>query len=200
MSRGEYSMCQQNLIRNQNDVYFSFCNELYHMILKAYIDKYLLEAIDLYAQEPEKENIQFSKSNWLVLEHICELVKGDFALLVWKIYLDSNEKANTITQLGKYLQKIGKGKTISTKISKQYNACLEDLKLVRRKFIAHNDKEKSGKKVDIKQLTFVLDEIKNMYNGLCDTSIDDRVQQITESDITAVGHNCILGLFTMIQG
>ena len=45
---------------NRNDEYFVRCDNLYYLILKAYTDKFLLEAIELCNKNIEKSCVIFT--------------------------------------------------------------------------------------------------------------------------------------------
>lgn len=167
-----------------DDVYFERCNELYHLILKAYIDKNLIKTIEVKRSKMEK--------NFYVVGHVCELLKADLALTIWKIYLDNDKKANTIKNLNSYICTTYSKTKASTKLPKHYNESLKNLCEARSQFIAHNDISKCDTKITMNELYKILDEIRKIYNALCNESIDDRVIPILDCDIYALELKTIL--------
>ena len=126
------------------------------------------------------------EKNFYVVGHICELLKADLALTIWKIYLDNDKKANTIKNLNNYICTAYSKTKVPTKLPKHYNESLENLCEARSQFIAHNDVSKCDTKVSMNELYNILDEIRKIYNSLCDKSIDNRVVHILDSDTYAL--------------
>ena len=184
---------------NRNDDYFVRCDNLYYLILKAYTDKFLLEAIELCNKNIEKNNECFGKRSFNVLVHITELIKSDLALSVWKICEDNSPKANTLKRLNNFMRNAQMKKKASPKLSQKYKSIRSDLEKIRNMSIAHEDVCQSKICINIADLNDMLNEIKDKYNAFCDTAIDDRVQQITTSKINAIEFNSTLGLLSIIQ-
>lgn len=184
----------------RNDEYFERCNGLYYMILRAYADKALISTIENSTKSKDNETICLGKSSYNVLGHICELLKCDLALTIWKIYIDGNAKANTIKHLNSFVRKLGIGTKKSTNLSNEHEAVCNDITSMRHTFLGHNDLNKCDKKIDVKTMYDILNAIKEMYNALCDIEIDDRVTRVEEKDIGGINLNAFLGLFPMIQG
>lgn len=184
----------------RNDGYFERCNGLYCMILRAYVDKALLVTMENSTKSENGGSMQLEKRSYHVLGHICELLKYDLALTIWKIYIDNNAKANTIKHLNGFVHKLGVENKKSTNLSKEHEAVCNDITSMRHAFLGHNDLKKCNKKIDVKTMYDILDEIKEMYNALCDSAIDDRVARVEEKDMSGINLNAFLGLFPMIQG
>lgn len=184
---------------NRNDEYFERCDNLYYLILKAYINQFLLETIEFYNKTIENGNVYFGKRSFNVLVHITELIKSDLALIVWKICLDEDKEANTLRHLNGFMHNAQIGKKVSPKLSSKYNAICSDLKDIRNMSIAHEDIHQNKICINIADLNGMLNEIKDIYNALCDSAIDDRVQQITSQNIDAIKFNSTLGLLSIIQ-
>lgn len=184
----------------RNDDYFKRCDGLYHMILRAYVDKALLVTMESSAKSGNDGSMQLGQRSYHVLGHICELLKYDLALTIWKIYIDDNAKANTIKHLNSFVHKLGAGTKKSTNLSKEHEVVCNDITSMRHAFLGHNDLHQCNKKIDVKTMYDILNEIKEMYNALCNTAIDDRVTRVEEKDIGGINLNTFLGLFPMIQG
>lgn len=170
------------------------------MILRAYVDKALLETIEGSTKSENDTVVYLGKRSYHVLGLICELLKYDLALTIWKVYIDGNAKANTIKHLNGFMHKLGAGTKKSTNLSKEHETVCNDITSMRHAFLGHNDLNKCDKKIDVKTMYDILNAIKKMYNALCDTAIDDRVVRVEEKDIGGINLNTFLGLFPMIQG
>lgn len=184
----------------RNDEYFERCNGLYCMILRAYVDKALLVTMENSTKSENDGSMQLGKRSYHVLGHICELLKYDLALTIWKIYIDNNTKANTVKHLNGYMYKLKMGTKKSVNLSHNYDAVCDDIESMRHAFLGHNDLKKCNKKIDVKTMYDILDEIREVYNALCDPAIDDRVTRVEEKDVGGINLNAFLGLFPMIQG
>jgi len=185
------------------DEYYSLCEELYHLILKAYIDKALLEAIEMNNSVIKQSLMVMERRSFNVLGHICELIKSDLALTIWKVYFDNDGKAGTLKKLSRLLRNSFNTATDNNhfaKLSKKYSGIQLELNILRNEFLSHNDQRKSGAKIELSDLYSVLDELKEMYNSLCDTSVDKRVRKITPQDTGAISFNSVLGFTQIIQG
>ena len=146
---------------NRNDDYFVRCDNLYYLILKAYTDKFLLEAIELCNKNIENNNECFGKRSFNVLVHITELIKSDLALSVWKICEDKNPKANTLNRLNNFMRNAQIGKKASPNLPSRYDAICSDLTNIRKMSIAHGDVCQSKICINIADLNDMLNEIKD---------------------------------------
>ncbi len=124
----------------QREEYCRRYNSLYSLVLQAYADMYMLEAIT----ELRPDSNSLDPDAFYTLRHICELIKSDFALTIWKVLIDENDReANTLRTLCTYLgQKFEK--RIKNKFSQSTLQIAKDIQAIRKKYLAHNDKEKSG--------------------------------------------------------
>ena len=73
------------------------------LLISGYYDSFMLQAID----EIRPESKDYVGVSFKMLRHISELLKRDLALVIWRIYFDSDSKANTVRQLNGYLRKNG---------------------------------------------------------------------------------------------
>lgn len=180
----------------RNEDYFERCNGLYNLIYTAYLDKSLLKMIDLIDDSIKAGKIALKKQSSDVLKHLCDLIKRDIALTIWKIYLDDS-KANTIKQLNAFVYKLT-NKKISIKLSPKYNKVCEDIAKMRNKTLSHADLQRSNSAIIMNDAFDILDELKNMYNDMCDITIDDRVQQLEKKDIAAIDFKAFGGFLPML--
>ena len=90
----------------KDEEYYKRINNIYSLLVKAYMDKYILESIEHFKkekQDKQEKNSFFYNNTVFTLIHICELAKADLALELWKMYYDNKAQANTIKQLKNYL-------------------------------------------------------------------------------------------------
>ncbi len=183
----------------RNEEYFKRYTGLYNLILKSYVDKYLLEAIKIYNYNMKQGKATLTKNGFYILDHICELIKCDLALIIWKIYIDNNPKANTIQHLNTFVHKEGKGKRVSMSLAPQYGLICDNIKQVRSTFLAHDDLQQKGNPIKMEDLFDILDELREKFNVLCDEMIDDRVRPITKGDVGAISLKSFISFLSMIQ-
>lgn len=183
-----------------NDEYFARCNKLYYLIQKAYINRGLLQSIQMYNNAAAKKTLCLGKRSFNVLTHICELIKSDLALTIWKIFLEENTQANNLRGLNTFLRKNNFNKNISMRLDHKYDSLCSDLKTIRKQTLAHDDITKEKIHINMALLTEMLDAITEIYNGLCDSTIDYRVQQILPQNASVISFNSTFGFWNMIQG
>lgn len=164
----------------QDEDYFKRYEELAYMIQKAYIDRSILEGIEVYQSTVKNNQCKLKSPD--IFAHWCELTKKDLGLLIWKLTDPSDEKSNTIITLKTYLRKTH-GKIVKVKLNTQHT--IDSLNTMRNQSLAHNDLNKSGTTISIADLYAALEDIRKYFNALCDTSIDSRVS--TLNDLTNIG-------------
>lgn len=179
---------------NIDNDYFNRCDDIYSLILKAYVDKSIIVAIDKICNPDHIVDNSLGNRTVNVYKHLRELAKYDLAMTLWQVYCDKNVKANTLSHLNTYLSQKGFCTNKKTKVSRQYNMLLNNLNLIRKEFLAHNDFNKSNTKISIKELYELLFEIKEIYNNLCDANIDGRVRRITDGECNCIEINTAIGM------
>lgn len=156
-------------------------------ILKAF-EKLQNEKIDLYNMVPHISN------------HFVVLVQKDLALTLWKIYYDTDSKANTVPKFRNTINKLLRDSGCEGKQVKQekINKSIEDkLKAVRRQFLAHVDMKRNDSRIEICELKELLDIICREFNRVCDVIDDDKISQISEINIRWQDMNCYVELLVL---
>ena len=140
-------------------------NELYALLERAYKDYYYLQAIgDI------DDRIGYEAIATKPLSHICELLKTDLCLLIWKTCIDTASGANTLNRLKNdvYLDfrsiprknyfKNTDGKVV-------FNS--QPISKMRSKAIAHSIMRREVDDVKIETLKSYLDEGIRLLNDIC---------------------------------
>ena len=161
------------MCKNTNNEYYKRYIELQTLVIGAYKDVFSLHAI-----EDLRKIGFFDESNNSFASHICELLKMDLCSTIWKLHYDDNSKANTLNSFkSQYMKtKCIPTTNISTSVK---NAII----ILRKQYIAHNDKEKTITSLLISDLHNTLNQLKDMLNALCDKNIDSRVEVLTDQQI-----------------
>lgn len=157
-------------------------NELYELILCCYNDVSILQEYDkLQKEKRDWYNVAPNISNYFV-----RLVQKDLALTLWKIYYDTASNANTVSKFRNTINKLRMNDDCSYKPVKKEktNKSTEDkLKVMRREFLAHADMKRNSSKIEICELTELLEAICREFNRVCDVIDDDKFGSISEIDI-----------------
>lgn len=164
------------------------------LLISGYYDAFMLQAID----EIRPESKDYVGVSFKMLRHISELLKRDLALVIWRIYFDSDSKANTVRQLNGYLRK--NGVETHQRLSLSNKSLEKELDEARNSFLAHNDAKKSNVSIEIADLNTALDEIRLMLNGLCFPEIDSGVFQLTDQMKYKLSFEAKVGFGLLIQG
>ena len=175
----------------RDDKYYARCSEIRELILRGYADKILLQTLDY-----QKFNGLPLRGNVGVARHLAELLKCDLALVIWKVYVDGNKSTNTLHNL---VEKFLKGIYELPELSASSCKIKEDIIILRNTYLAHAGCKRRPVSVNMSDLYVFLDELKEMYNALCDKALDDRVEPIKESDIAYIDTTYFLGFLSMIQ-
>lgn len=162
-----------------DDEYFRRYTELSELITRAYVDYYILNAIEIYRKQAIEE--QYLLNGAFIISHWCILTVEDLGLTIWKI-IDKNEaKLNTIITLKNYLIKTYK-KDIKSKLNKSQDKIRGELSTIRKQFLAHNDIVKAGINIPVKNLYEVLKDVKQYFDALYFPDIDSRVSAFQRPD------------------
>lgn len=172
----------KNIFENLDNQTYRNYNELYDMILQCYRNISILNVYkELQTEKTETYNMYSNISN-----HLIRLVQKDLALTIWKMYFDTNTKANTIPKfrntINKRLREFDNG---HKKIYKsKFNAdTIKKLECMRMKFLAHTDMTRSNNRIEISDLMEILDTMCNEFNNICSVIEDERVNGITDVNI-----------------
>ena len=173
-------------------------NELKKMILQGYQDVAILNSFE----QMRKNQDEFPETVKGVANHFIVLCQKDLALTIWKIKLDTNPNANTVSQFrGKIGQELRKSDPTAGRI-KKYNldSTLEtELTNMRKRYLAHTDMTRGDSQIKISELESALNGIRGEFNATCNVIDDDRVQQITEGEIARVNIGTGIGMNTIFH-
>lgn len=124
------------------------CEEIYYMILAAYMDKCLLIHI-------EEQTKTIENNGNMILQHMVNLLISDLVLNVCKICHDKKRREGNktaIERLEECLNELLKEKGLTPievvgEISKEYGDNIKKLADSRNKVIAHNDLDKMKNRI-----------------------------------------------------
>lgn len=182
----------------QTPEYYERYTELVGLIYQGYTDYYILKEIDHYNEIVQEGKRALPQGSYMVLRHYCDLVKSDLGLLLWKV-TDSDSQSNTVVTLGTYLAKTYKKQCGHPLSKKSKHIRDNELLEIRRKFLAHNDIQKSGTKIEVSTLFELLNDVKQTLNSMCFPDIDDRVKIIEDSQTYVIAYQFEIGLNWMIE-
>ena len=153
-------------------------NELYELILCCYKDVSILQ---------EYEKLQKEKRDWYnvapnVSNYFVRLVQKDLASTLWKIYYDTNTVSKFRNTINESLR--NSDCRYETVKKERTNRSTENkLKAMRHQFLAHADMKRDSSKIDICELTELLEAICREFNKVCDVIDDDKFAGISEINI-----------------
>lgn len=185
--------------------YYRRYEELQCLLERAYVNIYALQEIEHYNESVQNGGHVLPKSSFDVLGHICELLKADLGLTIWKIYFDENPKAkaNTIKSFLSYICKncanLVNGLHLpKTSLPKEFSDTEQQLKTLRNEYLAHNDTEKQHTTIKISEMIAITEHLRKVLNGLCFSDIDKRATLITDQRLLKIRYSVSLGLGMMI--
>lgn len=148
-----------------NEKYFNLYDELYGLLLRAYYDVYSLKEIECYNESIKNGDNVLIKSSFNVMSHICELLKADLGLIIWKVFSDTNSKANTLRSLCSKLRNISLEQSLNLVLPRlglpsEFRSVEFRLSVLRKTFLAHNDKDKLHTSVKLDELIRLLGFLK----------------------------------------
>lgn len=170
--------------------YEKICDEIGRTIVSVGILRCLgqFSEVDINRRDPR----------YKIIIHLCELAKRDLVLTVWKLYFDSDSKANTVRSLKRYLYSIGYKKDCKMKLSKEVSLIEKPLRKLRSEYLAHIDSNIDYNTVSIELVVKAFYEIVEMAKCLCDANIDDRAKPISDISIKITEYELQRGLFLML--
>lgn len=177
--------------------------ELQDYLQAAYIDIFCLEEIEKYNESIRKDGRALLESSFNVLGHICELLKADLGLTIWKLFFDDDTKANSIKTLKGFLRREFDNSIADSlpklRLPENLDEPSKQLQLLRNKYLAHADYEKSGASVELFDLKRIVEELRRMLNAMCFKQIDNSVTETTDNNLKAIQFNVSFGLGLMIR-
>lgn len=184
--------------------YYRRYEELQFLLEQAYVDIYSLEEIEKYNKSVHEDGRALTKSSFNVLGHICELLKADLGLTIWKIYSDDDAKANTIKHLSTYIHlncsDIVDASTLPKMgLPSELRDAKSRLTTLRKNHLAHNDSQKAHASIQISEMVAIVENLRTKLNGLCFTKLDARAREITDQQLLSIKFNVSFGLGMMIH-
>lgn len=178
--------------------YYTRCSRIRYWLLRAYQDCGILNAMNHHNDAVAAG--MYERCPNMIYKHICELAKTDLALCLWKTkFDDSSKNTNTIDHLHDFLHAKNDTKRVKLKFSKEVAPIKKQIYNIRCKFLAHDDITRDHVEANMELAEKALGEIVVMYNGLCDKSIDDRVEQISKADIGEMTFVSTLQMMSVMQ-
>lgn len=185
------------MVNLPNEEYARRYIRIYALLKSAYMDKYLLEEIDRYTKELNNEKGIIDTRVYSVLTHLCELIKKDLCLIIWKVYCDTNTKANTLMSLGRFLTSITH-KRYPTELSKELRRHKDTISNLRSKWLAHNDTTSTNDSIEIQVLYTILDELREILNSLCDKKVCSSIAILSDFELIPLKLNGVIGFTEML--
>ena len=181
--------------------YYNRYQELQGLLKVAYVDLFSIKEIETAKTRLKEGQRTMLKSSYLVLQHIEELLKADLALVLCKAYRDDDNRTNTIKHLGRYIQQnIDSALSIPPmRLSADLRDAENRLLQIRNTALAHNDSVKSEASIELSEMESILEEFNNILNKLCFPSIDERVKEISDKDISSLQLGVGFGLGSIIS-
>jgi len=170
-------------------------NELYELLLSCYKDASILKA---YEEVQKKKDLYDSVPN--VSNHFVKLVQKDLALTLWKIYYDTDSKANTVPKFRNTINKLlrDNGREHEQVKQEMINKNTENkLIMMRRQFLAHTDMNRKDSKILICELKEMLDAICKEFNNSCNVICNDKIRGVSEINIGWQEMNCYAELLAL---
>lgn len=180
-----------------NEEYRRLYMELYDLLDRAYIDRYMLEEIMRYNERVRTQKNSIKTRADYVLRHTYHVLTEDLCLTLWKVYFDTDKRAHTIKKMAHYLIQTAQ-KRCETKLSKKIAAYESVIDTIRKQGLAHNDKDKGEAFVELRVLFQLLDEIRILFVAMYDKSIDTAIFQMNDNHLRALRHYCSEGLNLML--
>ena len=180
-----------------NEEYRRLYMELYDLLDRAYMDRYMLEELLNYREVVIQQTHEIKTRADYVLRHTFHVLKEDLCLTLWKVYFDTDKRAHTIKKMPHYLVQTAQ-KRCNSKLSKEMAAYKSIIDTIRKQGLAHNDKDKSEAFVELHVLFQILDEIRSLFADMYDRSIDSTVFQMDDNHLRALKHYCSEGLKLML--
>lgn len=182
-------------IKLEEQLYRNY-NELYSLISQCYKDISMLDGYkELQTKRSELYNNVPNISN-----HIVRLLQKDLALTIWKIYFDTNPKANTIPKFRNYINnELRKSGNEYKQIKKEKldNDSTDKLVSMRKQVLAHIDETRKDSRIEISDLKNILDAICKEFNNVCNVVADERIIEISEINIGLQDMACQVELLTL---
>lgn len=173
-------------------------SELAYLILQCYKD---IAVLNYFIQLGEKKE-KLQEEVLLVAEHYIKLVQRDLALTIWKIKIDTNSNANTVSQFRNKINQLMKNNNLCVKQVKAIKLdkkIRDDINYIRSRYLAHTDMNRQDSKIEISDLKKALDDICTEFNNICRVIDDERVYEITPADKMTIDIKFSMGISHMLS-
>lgn len=151
---------------------------IHYLLLQAYTDLFFIQELDKLNDDGKQIQAELYPS----LHHICELLKTDLCLSLWKACFDTDSKACSLPQLNRYVNKTY-GVYSNVKFSAETKKAKKIIERMRNQVIAHSDTNRETMTIPIASFELLLREATVFLNDLYNPDIDLEVEQLTDNEI-----------------
>lgn len=130
------------------------------------------------------------------------LLQKDLELTLWKIYYDNDSKANTIPKFRNTVNDMLRNCNCPDKQVKKQKGnrkTEETVKIMRRQFLAHTDMTRDDSRIEVSDMSELLDVMCKEFNCICEVVDDDQVVGMSkmklENKNIVVEGSCYLYIF-----
>ena len=169
-------------------------NEIHAVLHSAYIDLFYL----IILRDYENENGEYRKDLCSPLIHICELLKRDLCLNLWKVCFDKDERANTLPHLKNLLYEFY-GKNIKTKYFQSKKKEINQIETIRKTSLAHVDANRASLTIQVTSFETILHEARYYLNELCCTEISPDVNKFSNAELMHIQLDAKLRFGTILR-
>lgn len=167
-------------------------NELRYEITQCYKD---IAIIDYY-RELQKKGSDILREYATLNNHIIRLAQKDLALTIWKITCDGNNDSNTVHKFRKKVNDILDEKGLGNQRAKKtvYKKGAEKLCRMRNEYLAHIDRARKDSRLEIDDLTAILEKACEEFYRLCIVFADEKCPAVTIGEYKWEGYRLSMQL------
>ena len=121
------------------------------------------------------------------------LLQKDLELTLWKIYYDNDSKANTIPKFRNTVNDMLRNCNCPDKQVKKQKGnrkTEETVKIMRRQFLAHTDMTRDDSRIEVSDMSELLDVMCKEFNCICEVVDDDQVVGMSKNEIGKQKYSC----------
>ena len=165
-----------------NSDYVTRYNEIHNILHRAFLDLHYLYVLDSL----KNLNGGYRKDLYSPLVHICDLLKSDLCLELWKVCFDDDSRANTLAHLKTVLHN-DYGKDIKTTSFNGITTTEKNqIEKMRNTAMAHLDAGRETLEIKTSALKELLAQAKQILNELCLPEISREVHPFSDREMLEI--------------
>ncbi len=186
----------------EKDEYIKWNSEVYCLLLRCYVDVAILEEVEHYHADASERRKGMIKASYDVVGHICEAIRCDLVLSLWKVYYDLDRSSRSLPNLRAAFRKYTRENSLYITVKKRRRTPFavevgDELCHMREIYITEAVAPEFDE-IFLNKIKKILEIIRAQFNEICRPEIDEALIPINKAVLEKQRFHTSLGLSWLV--